>query len=53
MNFCLLRGHDTTYAEQNNGNFTFVVEPFLSLPDDTVNHYLLKEICITLKQILK
>nr|XP_022327168.1 uncharacterized protein LOC111126669 isoform X3 [Crassostrea virginica] len=28
-------GHDTTYAEQNNGNFTFVVEPFLSLPDDT------------------
>uniref|UniRef100_K1QR96 Uncharacterized protein n=1 Tax=Magallana gigas TaxID=29159 RepID=K1QR96_MAGGI len=29
-----IRGRDTTYAKQNNGNFTFVVEPILALPDD-------------------
>lgn len=27
-------GRDTTYAKQNNGNFTFVVERILALPDD-------------------
>ncbi|XP_048777941.2 uncharacterized protein LOC125681766 isoform X2 [Ostrea edulis] len=27
-------GPDVTYAKENDGNFTFVMEPFLSLPDD-------------------
>lgn len=38
--FCW-RGRDTTYAKQNNGNFTFVVERILALPDDEVNSLLI------------